>query len=644
MPVVHHILLAAATVALGAAGLRVASLAAPRGLERVLSAAALAVATAVVEVLALGSVGLGASSLAIAAAAGLTLAGGPAGARAGAAGAIELARWWGALPLSGRLATGAVAGAWLACQVWLLRYPTLGLDSILYHVSEAIIWVGNGHPGGTDLVSRALPVTNYPVTAEVFLILGARPLAQLRARRRCWCRRRWRSPAWRPGRAYVPARCHATSPCAGHRSGLRHAGGDRLAEQRSPYRPGRVGLAGRPAAALCAASRSRPVLLAPALVAAGLALGTKTTTGPLLVILLVMRPAGSIGAGCGALWKPLAAAALLAFLLRGGVVRPQPDRARLAAVALLGHSLGHFGTARDRVGRLQLHARAPSTRFGSRATSTSSASWGASSCWRGALAAPVLAPRRRAVWVASGAAVLSVLIWAQAPFSGVPPSLRIPETVFTTTRYLAPAVMAAILALALAGSGGGRRARVAQLILAVGLVIELVQSFQLGFPAMPSPLTPLAGAVAGAAAIGAGAVISRRVDTPAWRAAPAALVAAVLVAGALLAIPASGYVARHAAAGSSAAGLVDWMARRPADSAGVVGAPGVIGPLAGDRLRRRLEAIPPGTGCRTLRALRRTRYVVLSPGGGADADVRSLVRCLSRPDYRDAVFEAWAPG
>lgn len=622
------------------AALRVASLAAPHGLERVLSAAALGVAAAVVEALALGLVGLGASSIALAAAAALTLLAAQLAPAPELPARTELARWWAHLPLRGRLITGALVGTWLACQAWLLRYPSLGLDSITYHVSEAMIWAGNGHPGGTDLVYRALPVTNYPVTAEVFLTWGL-----------------GLSRSFVPVALLVPSQVALLGLAAW--SGLRA-----LSVPRLPRALGTAAACVMPAvigwqsngaltdpaalawlvacAALCAASPSRPVLLAPALVAGGLALGIKTTTGPLLVLVLVM--AGWVHRErLRGLWKPLAAAALLAFLCGGVwyarnlIEHGSPLWPFLAApwgtsvpraIALVDYSFTEspIDTVRF-AGDLYVE------RF-----------LGGLVLLAGALAAPVLAPRRRAVWVASGAAGLSVLIWAQAPFSGVPPSLRIPETVFTTTRYLAPAVMAAILALALAGSGGGRRARVAQLILAVGLVIELVQSFQLGFPAMPSPLTPLAGAVAGAAAIGAGAVISRRVDTPAWRAAPAALVAAVLVAGALLAIPASGYVARHAAAGSSAAGLVDWMARRPADSAGVVGAPGVIGPLAGDRLRRRLEAIPPGTGCRTLRALRRTRYVVLSPGGGADADVRSLVRCLSRPDYRDAVFEAWAPG
>ncbi len=395
-------------------------------------------------------------------------------------------------------------------------------------------------------------------------------------------------------------------------------------------------------AALCAAARSRPVLLAPALVAAALAVGTKTTTGPLLVILLAAT-VWMHRARLRSMWRPLAAAAAARRGLRGRVVPAQPVRARLAAVAVRRDALGHPAAARDGGGQRQLRREPARDDRGGRATSTSRGSSAGSCSWP-ALAAPLLARGRRAVWIASAAAIVSVLLWAQAPFTGVPPWRCASPRACSPPRATWPPRWRGDRGPRAGGQRGDWRARVAQLLLAAGLAIELVQAFRLDFPEMPSPLTPLAGAAAGAAAIRGRRRISRRVDTPAWRVPPPALVAAVLVAGALLAMPASGYVARHAAAGSSAAGLVEWMARQPADSAGVVGAPGVIGPLAGDRLRRRLEPIPPGTGCRTLRALRRTRYVVLSPGGGADADVRSLVRCLSRPDYRDAVFEAWAPG
>src|SRR4051812_37874101 len=160
-------LLAAATLALGAAGFRVASLAAPAGLERLLAAAALAAAAAVVEVVVLGLVGLGGSSPALTAAAGLTWLAAKRAPAPALPARTELARWWGSLPLPGRLAAGALAGAYLAWQAWLLRYPTLGFDTVLYHLSESAVWATSGHAGATDTVIRRLPVTNYPISAEV---------------------------------------------------------------------------------------------------------------------------------------------------------------------------------------------------------------------------------------------------------------------------------------------------------------------------------------------------------------------------------------------------------------------------------------------------------------------------------------------
>src|SRR3954454_16267154 len=65
MPALHHALLGASVVALALAGLRLASRIAPRGLPRVLSAAAFATAAAVAEALLLGLVGLGGSTAAL---------------------------------------------------------------------------------------------------------------------------------------------------------------------------------------------------------------------------------------------------------------------------------------------------------------------------------------------------------------------------------------------------------------------------------------------------------------------------------------------------------------------------------------------------------------------------------------------------
>ena len=641
MPVLHHILLAAAALALGGAGLRVASLAAAGGLERVLAAAALAVAAAVVEVLALGLVGLGGSSIALALAAGLTWVAARRVRAPTQPVRAELAQWWGSLAPGSRIAVGALAGAFAVWQAWLLAFPTLGFDTVLYHLSESVVWAGSGHTAETELVIRRIPVTNYPITAEVLLSWGlglSRSLV--------------------PASLLVPP--HVALAGVAAWCGLRN-----LEVPPLPRILGTAAICGMPAvigwqsngaltdpvalawlltcAALCAAARSRPALLAPALVAAGLAVGTKTTTAPLVLALLV---------GLGwlhrsrlrAMWRPLAAAVLLAagcggvwylrnLLLHGSPLwpfveapwgTPLPPAMESADDSFLAHPRETVQV----VGDLYL------SRF-----------LGGIVLLSGAVAAPLLAPRRRAVWVASAATAVSVLIWARAPFTGVPPlEVRIPEGVFSTTRYLVPAVAAAVVALALAARGSDWRARVAQLVLLAGLVVELVQGFRLGFPAMPSPFTPLVGAALGALAVWAATRLSRRVRVPEWLGARPALVAGALAAGALLALPAGGYLSRHAGRGVFASAVADWMARQPADARPVASAPVVLGPLSGDRLRRRLVPIPPRESCRDVRARARRGYVVLYVGPPPDDDVTRIRRCMGRPPaHRDDAFQAWAP-
>jgi hypothetical protein len=636
-------LLAGAAVALGAAGLRAASLAAPRGLERVLAAAALAVAAAVVEVLVLGLAGLGRSPVALAAAAGATWLAARALPAPELPASAELRRWWQDLAPAPRVVAGALAGAWVVWQAWLLRHPTLGFDTVLYHLSEAAVWHGSGHAGAVEPVIRRIPVTNYPITDEVFLTWGlglARSLvpvslivpAQVALLGAAgWCGLR--------AVALPPAvRALGTATLCGFPAVI--------GWQSNGAMPDPASLAWLvTCAALCAASRARPALVAPAIVAGGLAIGTKTTTAPLALAVLAaavwihrerLRP----------LWRPLAAATLLAVgaggvwylrnLIDHGsplwpfVATPWGDSLPPALKQANDSFAEHPRETLDVVGDLYL------SRF-----------LGGIVLLAGAAAAPLLARRRRAVWLASAAAVVSFLIWARAPFTGVPPpAIRIPEGVFSTTRYLIPALAAAVLALALAAAGRGIGARVAQLTLLAALGIELVQAFRLGWPAMPSPLTPIAGAAAGAVAGAAAHGLRRRRGPPALAppVARALLLAAGLALAALLAVPASGYVRRHAQAHVFASGLSGWMARRPDDDRSVWSAPIVVATLTGDRLARRLRPLPRATDCATLRARARSAYVVLYVGPPPDAAVIAVARCMPRPpDFRDDAFQAWAP-
>ena len=639
----HHALLALAVLALADAGLRVAARAVAAGLARVLAATALAAATAVVHALLLGLVELGGNPYALSAAAVLT----------GLAARLALptrhetvtgrvGAWWREARLGERAAAGAAAGVVAAWTAWLLRYPALGHDMILYHVPEAVRWVQLGTPGSVEPVITGVPVGAYPVTLEVLL-------------------------AWAMGiaRSFVPVTLIvAAAPvvvAAAVWAGLRALGvgraGAGLAAGALVATPAVTasafgGASLDPVALgwLCSAGtlvtvavcRRAPALLAPALVAAALAVGTKTTAAPLGLITLgvalvllrthlraLARPlvlAVLLGAGAGGVWyvrnliehgsplwpfvaapwgdpqPPLIAAADISFL-----DRPGETLSRLGA-----YYLDHFG--------------------------------GALVVLAGALLAPLLAPRR-AVIATAAAVALSVLLWMNAPFTGVVEQRGFEQGTGDATRYLLPGVAAAVLAVALASRRGGARGAVALGLLAAGLAWNLVNLFRLGFPSAPSPTTPLAGGALGVlvavvvTALGGRPRAVHRL--PRW--APAA--AGVLLAGVLLAPVAGGYVARHAETGGRQAAVTAWLTSQPRWREGddpVATSFSLIGPLAGDRLRHPLALFVPREPCPRLRARAARGWLVFDRVAGVPPGV---ARCLGRPgpDFQDADYRAYAP-
>jgi hypothetical protein len=165
--VIHHAALAVAVASLLGAGIRVASLAAPSGLERVIAAVVLAAATAVVETLGLGLVSLGASPVALVAAALATWLATrlflPAPAVSVAA---ELTRWARRLTSGESLTVLAVAGA-AAADGYVERHGRATETA-----SRVVVWLA-GQPRWRD---RRAPV------ASTFSLLA--PLAGDRLRHR----------------------------------------------------------------------------------------------------------------------------------------------------------------------------------------------------------------------------------------------------------------------------------------------------------------------------------------------------------------------------------------------------------------------------------------------------------------------------
>ena len=643
--VVHHALLALNVGVLGAAGWRAAAGAVPGGLERGVAAAVLAGAVAVAEAVLLGLAGLGTSpaALTLASLVVLVLAWRLVPSSAGGAG---LGGWWRGLGLGARAALGAVTGAGLAWAAWQLRYPALGFDTVHYHLPESVIWVQKGTPGSVEPVLPGLPVGNYPVTHEVLV-------------------------AWTMGlaRSFVPVTLLTWALLA-----LTAVSGW-LGLRRLSVRPAVAALA---VAALCAlppllawqeiggitdppalawltacaalalSARERPRLLAVALLAAALAVGTKTTVLPFAGLVLALA-GWRLRGHARALRGPLALALVLGLVVGGGwyarnlvdhgspfwpiVAAPWGDPVPPSVAAVQTSFLERPGATVDALGDRYLD------RFG-----------GGLLLIAGGLLAPLLV-RRRATIAAGAATALGLLVWARAPVTGLSRVPGLDETTFSTVRYLLPVLAAACLALALAAGRPGRRvpAAIAAALLATALVVNLAQVFGRGFPVSPSPVTPLAGGVLGALAALAVSALPARPPLRRPRVRLAVAAGAVVVAGVVLALPAGGYVARHADTGGVlSSGASGWLADRPGYAAGsrpVAGAGSLIGVAAGDRLRHPLVPVPPGESCERLAARTRAGWLVVfgAPVSGARPVNAGRCRGIGPPAYEGGAFAVFGP-
>src|SRR3954451_7011136 len=494
-PAFAHALLGLSAAALAGAGVRAASPLAERGLTRVLVAGTFAGAAAVAEALLLGLFARGGSTLALSAFAVLTWV----AARAllpepRVRASVELVAWWRGLATLERAALGALAGAGAAWAAWQLRYPALGFDTVIYHLPEIVLWIQHGTPGSIETLIPDQPVGSYPLTAEVTLGWGmgiARSFVPLTLLPWAWL-------ALMAGAGWAGLRALAVDPLPRALAVAALCTSPWLLAWQSN------GTVTDPAAlawlvtcgALCAFSRADARLLAPALLASALSIGCKTTTLPwvLLVLALALWPARS---RLRALARPLALA-LGAGVAVGGawylrdlvthgspfwpiVSTPWGDPIPKSIAIVDTTFLGRLGPTIDRIGHDYLH------RFG-----------GGILLLAGGMLAVAAAYRDRRVRWASLFVALGFLLWARAPVTGVPDETRLDGVIFSTTRYLLPVLAGATVALALAASGRGVRARVAQGILAVVAVVNLVQTFNLGFPLAPGIATPLAGAAAGA--------------------------------------------------------------------------------------------------------------------------------------------------
>jgi hypothetical protein len=514
-----------------------------------------------------------------------------------------------------------------------------------------VLWIQHGTPGSIETLIPDQPVGNYPLTAEVTLAWamgisrGLVPLTLLPwawlvlLAGAGWAGLRALAVGALPRGLAVAALC--TSPWL-------------LAWQSHGTVTDPAALAWLVAcAALCVSSRADERLLAPALLAGALSIGCKTTTLPwaVLVLALAFWPAR---ARLRVLWRPLALAlgASLAvggvWYLRDLVTRGSPFWPIVAApwgdpiphsIAIVDTTfLDRLGPTLDRIGNDYLN------RFG-----------GGIVLLTGGMLAVAAAFRDRRVRWASLFVALGFLLWARAPVTGVPDETRLDSVIFSTTRYLLPVLAGAAVALALAASGRGVGALAARLVLAAVVVVNLVQTFDLGFPLAPSALTPLLGAVAGALvglALGAAArarLRPRRLRVrPALRPVAGGLVAAAVACA--LAIPAAGYLGRHGETDPVfTAGVTQWLAADPryrSDlESGVATSPAYIGPLAGDRLSHPLSALANDASCTEIAARARGSWLVIGSGPVRGAEPALVGRCLggARPAFSGAGYSVYAP-
>jgi hypothetical protein len=183
----------------------------------------------------------------------------------------------------------------------------------------------------------------------------------------------------------------------------------------------------------------------------------------------------------------------------------------------------------------------------------------------------------------------------------------------------------------------------AALVLAAALVWGVVRNAQIGFPAVPSATTLVAGAVIGALLAWVAGWLIVRVP----------LVATIIVAALILAFAAPGWLGRHALATTAFDRDVStFLADQPDYGDGdapVAAAPNLAGPLAGDRLTHPLSLLPGNATCAQVRAAARRGYVVVRTAtsvrlrGGAVFPAPVLIRrCLPAPIFAKAGVEVYA--
>jgi hypothetical protein len=665
--VLRHVTLALAVLALAHAAVRLADRASPQGVERAIVAVVVAVAAAVIQTLGLGLVGLGGSTIALASATALLWVAALVWLPAPATHPVdEVVRSWTRLKLAGRLAVAAVAGAALAWLAWQLRYPSIGFDSSVYHSPEVAGWIQNGRPGSILDLNHDIPYGNYPLTDEVAQTWGA-------ALARSWVP----LALWQPamlvvlaGAAWQTLRGLSVSVTAAALGTTVIVTTPLVVRQLNEPQtdlPAMTWLAC--AAALAVGAGRRPQLLVPALIAAGLAIGTKTTVAPLAVAVLcagALQARGRLRPLAGWLILGLAAAFVVGGIwyarnlfqhgwplwpfMEAPWGDPRPRFFALLETTFLERPAdtldGRLGEYSSRLGGTWLLLVLAPVILGV----------GASSALARAKQGPGLI-----LVVSAALALVALLLWSTAWGTGLQRAPEVPGPAgwpISTIRYLLPAVGAAVVAVTATTRMGNPLGPIANVVLVVAVGWSLAVDARLGTPYTPSVPTLLVGALTGLLALSA-VLLARRVVDRRIRLHPPAPAVAVLCAaavGIVLTPVGDGFIERYTRVSQSTAPgaeVVAWFLTQPGFDEGdtpiAFSSRAVFVALAGDHFTHRLDLLPPAARCELVaKRTRRAPVVAVDPAwfaGILGFSPYGGPRCLARraPGFEEGPYSVYLP-
>jgi len=531
---------------------------------------------------------------------------------------------------------GATAGLVFGSVVYSTVNPAIGADSIVNHLAQPVAWVQAGTMGDLARVSENLPFEAYPVTHEVlvgwglgashafgwvsFISATARILLGLGvyvAARACQASRFVATLA--AASILVLPVCAVTN--GGPNTDI----------------PAAAWTASAVAFALLARSNARAYAFA--ILAAGLAMGTKTTAvlGPgLVLIVVVMRNprilrterrlllgAGATAAAIGAWWP------LRNIIEHGGPLWPfiatpgsEPIPAEFAAID-------------DRF------ISQPATMLRGREVLYLEVLGGAAVLLVGALL--LVRQLRRDERDLFLITALCLVAWTVAPYTAI---TRTDGLAVGALRYLLPAIAIGAVGVAAASRTGSV---VAQMVLASSIPVSLAARALLPIPVpVVVPVRSLLLFASVGVAIGACAskvIVRRGMPGLSHKARLAGTVAAAVLSVALLTVASSGWTRRSAMSEPNSLGeaLVATIDSMPSSTESVAVFPSAFALLASDDLEIRIDLIDAEATCDELATLT-TREPVLIFGPASPRAERLMACLVDLPAAREGEgWRLWLP-